>query len=101
MTDLQLFDALPAHIEDALRASIKRFGVLVPIAVDQDGRTIDGHHRARIAREEAADCPERMITVASDDEWPHIRGGASAIANLRTLCKACNVAKNDRVNRAA
>jgi site-specific DNA-methyltransferase (adenine-specific) len=45
----QLFDALPAHIEDALRASIERFGVLVPVVRDQHGNVIDGHHRARIA----------------------------------------------------
>lgn len=47
----QLFAALPAHIEDALRASIERFGVLVPIAKDQHGNVLDGHHRERIARE--------------------------------------------------
>jgi len=34
MSALQLFDALPAHIEDALRASIRRFGVLVPVVID-------------------------------------------------------------------
>lgn len=45
----QLFDALPTHIEDALRASIQRFGVLVPITVDQHGNVLDGHHRKRIA----------------------------------------------------
>lgn len=47
----QLFDALPSHIEDALRASIERFGVLVPIAKDQHGNILDGHHRERIAKQ--------------------------------------------------
>lgn len=51
MTTYQLFDALPSHIEDALRASIERFGVLVPITVDQHGNLLDGHHRKRIAEE--------------------------------------------------
>lgn len=31
MTLIQLFDSLPTHIEDALRESIRRFGVLVPV----------------------------------------------------------------------
>jgi hypothetical protein len=37
--------------EDALRASIERFGVLVPITVDQHGNVLDGHHRKRIAEQ--------------------------------------------------
>lgn len=45
----QLFDPLPAPVEQALRASIERFGVLVPIVRDQHGGIIDGRHRARIA----------------------------------------------------
>lgn len=47
----QLFRPLPASIEDALRASIARFGVLVPVVKDQHGHVIDGHHRARLADE--------------------------------------------------
>lgn len=48
---LQIFDALDAATEAALRASIEKHGVLVPVAIDQDGRIIDGHHRVRIADE--------------------------------------------------
>lgn len=51
MTSFQLFPNLDAATEAALRASIKRHGVLVPVAVDQQGNIIDGHHRARIAEE--------------------------------------------------
>jgi site-specific DNA-methyltransferase (adenine-specific) len=68
MSELQLFDALSTPIEDALRASIRRFGVLVPVARDQHGRIIDGHHRVRLADEEGVNCPEVVITVADDDE---------------------------------
>lgn len=50
-TPYQLFPALDASTEAALRASIDRFGVLVPVAKDQHGNIIDGHHRARIATE--------------------------------------------------
>lgn len=63
----QLFDALPAHIEDALRASIERFGVLVPVTKDQHGVMLDGHHRARIA-EELKVPYDRLVRVCADDD---------------------------------
>lgn len=68
MTTYQLFDALPAHIEDALRASIERFGVLVPVVRDQHGTTIDGHHRARIADQLGVKYRIDVVTVAGEDE---------------------------------
>ena len=43
------FPALDYATEAALRASIKTHGVLVPIVEDQHGRTLDGHHRRRLA----------------------------------------------------
>jgi ParB-like nuclease domain len=64
----QLFDALPAHIEDALRASIERFGVIVPVVRDQHGQIIDGHHRARIADELGVKYRADTVTVADEDE---------------------------------
>lgn len=65
---MQLFDALPAHIEDALRASIERFGVLVPVVVSQDGEVLDGNHRQRIARELGIDFKVSVVEVADEDE---------------------------------
>lgn len=44
-----LFAPLDAATEAALSASVDRFGVLVPVVRDQHGRTLDGHHRSRIA----------------------------------------------------
>ena len=67
MTGFQLFDALPRHVEDALRASIERFGVLVPITVDQHGEVLDGHHRKRIAEELKAPY-DRLVRVCETDE---------------------------------
>lgn len=64
----QLFDALPAHIEDALRASIERFGVLVPVTVDQHGAVLDGHHRKRIAEELGVPYDRLVRHCADDDE---------------------------------
>jgi hypothetical protein len=46
---LQLFPPLDAATEAALTESIRRYGVIVPVVRDQHGRTIDGHHRTRIA----------------------------------------------------
>jgi site-specific DNA-methyltransferase (adenine-specific) len=63
-----LFPALDAATEDALRESIKRFGVLVPVARDQHGRTLDGHHRARIADEVGAKYRVDVIRVEDDDQ---------------------------------
>ena len=67
-TPLQLFDALPSHIEDALRASIERFGVLVPVVKDQHGRTLDGHHRSRIADKAGVKYRVDVVQVADDEE---------------------------------
>lgn len=76
MTGLQLFDALDAATEAALRASIQRFGVLVPVVKDQDGRILDGHHRSRIADD--LDVLYRTDVVQVADE-------AEAEAIARTL----------------
>lgn len=65
---MQLFDALPQHIEDALTASIQRFGVLVPVAKDQHGETLDGNHRSRIADRLGVKYRVDVIQVGSDEE---------------------------------
>lgn len=64
----QLFDALPPHVEEALRASIERYGVLVPVVRDQHGNVIDGHHRARIADELGVKYRVDIVSVADEDE---------------------------------
>ncbi len=68
MSELQLFAPLPPAVEAALRASIRRFGVIVPVVKDQHGRIIDGHHRARIAAEERKDYRVETVQVADDAE---------------------------------
>lgn len=64
----QLFPALDVATESALRASIERWGVLVPVAKDQHGNIIDGHHRARIATELGVDCSVLVHQVANEDD---------------------------------
>lgn len=64
----QLFPALDPATEAALRASIRRFGVLVPVVKDQHGNLLDGHHRERIAEELGVKYRVDIITVADDEE---------------------------------
>jgi hypothetical protein len=53
----QLFPALDAATEAALRSSIQQFGVVYPVVKDEEGNIIDGHHRARIADDLGVDYP--------------------------------------------
>ena len=56
----------------ALRTSIKRHGVLVPIVVDLDGNILDGHHRLAIATELRVTHPLAVIApVPSSDGLMH------------------------------
>ncbi|MBN2840984.1 MAG: ParB N-terminal domain-containing protein [Coriobacteriia bacterium] len=68
MSTFQLFAPLDAATEAALRASITRFGVLVPVAVDQDGNILDGHHRVRLANELGVEYRVDTFTVADEAE---------------------------------
>ncbi|MFH5803188.1 DNA methyltransferase [Alienimonas sp. DA493] len=47
----QLMPDLAAWEFDALKESIRRHGVLVPVIKDEHGIIIDGHHRSRACRE--------------------------------------------------
>lgn len=69
----QLFEALPRPVEDALRESIQRFGVLVPVVRDQHGRMIDGRHRARMADALGVKYRVDVVTVADDAEAQEIQ----------------------------
>lgn len=62
----QLFPALDPAVEAALQASIERFGVLVPIVVDQHDNLLDGHHRRRIAAQVGVDCPAHVVHVRDE-----------------------------------
>lgn len=60
-------DLLPKE-EEVLRTSIKKVGVLDPIVKDEDGNTIDGHQRQRIAGELGVPCPEVVRHFGSEQE---------------------------------
>lgn len=72
----QLWPALDAATEAALRESIIRFGVLVPVVRDQHGRPLDGHHRSRIADDLGVTYRVDVVNVTDDEE---------ALAVSRTL----------------
>jgi N6-adenosine-specific RNA methylase IME4/transposase-like protein len=63
-----LFPALDGATEAALRDSIQRFGVLVPVAKDQHGNLLDGFHRSRLADELGTKYRVDVISVADEDE---------------------------------
>lgn len=73
MTKGMALPPLDAAIEDAMRASITRWGVLVPVVRDQDGQVIDGHVRVRLAAEAGVPYPERHVTVADSAEARDLR----------------------------
>jgi ParB-like chromosome segregation protein Spo0J len=66
--------------EAALRASIERFGVLVPILLDQHGGIIDGHHRARLAGELGLEPRVEVIEVRDN---AHARALATTLNSDR------------------
>lgn len=77
MSEFQLFDALDAATEAALRASIEKFGVLSPVTRDQHGNILDGHHRVRIA--------EELGIGIADDVVIHVKDADEAREIARTL----------------
>lgn len=58
--------------EAALRESIDRFGVLVPVVTDQRGKLIDGHHRSRIAKELGISYQVTTVVVTDDAQAAEI-----------------------------
>jgi N6-adenosine-specific RNA methylase IME4/predicted XRE-type DNA-binding protein len=61
-----LLPGLPQSELEALRASISSQGVRVPVVKDQDGNTIDGHHREAIADELGIECPVEVRAYESE-----------------------------------
>lgn len=68
----QLFAPLRSEEYDALKADIRKRGVMVPIELDEHGAILDGHHRAKIAAELGITYPSVVRTFDSEQdkrEW--------------------------------
>ena len=76
----QLLPPLAPDEMAELRASIEMHGVLVPVLVDENGVTIDGHHRLKLAAELGVECPTEIRTGLSDEQ-------------KRTLARTLNTAR--------
>lgn len=70
MTTQLLPKLKPAELE-ALRESIRRDGVIVPVVVRSNGDMIDGHHRRQIAEELGVDYPTKVVDIDDEtaDRW--------------------------------
>lgn len=65
----QLLPPLATDEYAALRKDISSNGVLVPIITTDKGEIVDGHHRAKIARELGVPCPEDVKTGYTESEY--------------------------------
>lgn len=92
-TPFQLFDSLDPATEAALRASIERFGVLVPVAKTQHGDILDGHQRSRIARELGVDFRVDVHVVADEVEAREIARTLNADRRMLTREQRLEVVK--------
>lgn len=68
MTRYQPFNDLPAAQFQGLVDDISKRGVLLPIIVDENGQTIDGHQRRRAAAEAGVECPQVVVEGLTDSE---------------------------------
>lgn len=68
MGKYQPFTDLPAAQFQALVDDVARRGVLLPIIVDENDATIDGHQRRRAAAEAAVDCPRIVVAGLTEAE---------------------------------
>ncbi len=72
-TTTTLLPALTPEEYQALKADIHQNGILVPVIRTDDGETIDGHHREKIAAELGiTDIPFKTVPVLGDEERRHM-----------------------------
>lgn len=68
MTAYQLLPRLRDTEINELRSSIERFGVKVPVHIDENGEILDGHHRVMIADSLGLPYPTIQVFNLSDAE---------------------------------
>lgn len=68
MTRYQPFNDLPAKQFQTLRDDIEKRGVVNPILVDEQDKTIDGHQRRKACAELGIECPRIVMDGLSEDD---------------------------------
>jgi ParB-like chromosome segregation protein Spo0J len=68
MSVYQFLPSLNLDEYEALRESIRKYGVIQPVIVDESGVVIDGYHRAKVCKELGIDYPTRVIEGLSEEE---------------------------------
>lgn len=68
MSKYQHFHDLAAGQYERLKADIKARGILLPILVDEAGKTIDGHQRRQVAAELGIECPSVTVEGLTEEE---------------------------------
>jgi ParB-like chromosome segregation protein Spo0J len=53
---------------EALRESIRKYGVIQPVIVDENGAVIDGYHRVKICEELGIEYPTKVLEGLSEEE---------------------------------
>jgi ParB-like chromosome segregation protein Spo0J len=68
---LAKYQLLPSLFHDeyeALKESIKKYGVIQPVVIDEEGNVLDGHHRVKICEELGIDYPTKVVSGLTEEE---------------------------------
>jgi ParB family chromosome partitioning protein len=68
VSEYQYLPSLSLDEYEALRESIRKYGVIQPVIVDESGAIIDGYHRAKACKELDVDYPTRVIEGLTEEE---------------------------------
>ncbi|MDR1979044.1 MAG: helix-turn-helix domain-containing protein [Synergistaceae bacterium] len=68
MQTYQFLQPLQLDEYEALRESIRKYGVIQPVITDEDGKIVDGYHRAKVCKELGIDYPTRVMEGLSEEE---------------------------------
>jgi ParB-like chromosome segregation protein Spo0J len=68
MNGYQFLPSLSLDEYEALRESIRKYGVIQPVIVDEKGTVIDGYHRVKVCKELGIDYPTKVIEGLLEEE---------------------------------
>jgi ParB-like chromosome segregation protein Spo0J len=68
MEKYQFLPPLPLDKYEALRESIREKGVIEPVITDEDGKVLNGHHRAKACKELGIDYPTWVIEGLTEEQ---------------------------------